>query len=649
MGLTIENVPQKLFKNIRIRNKIIHQSIIQQKNIIDIINRLKAKGRGNKEILKILSEASNDLISQSPILFNQLLTYLGTKTSLQFIIDNFFSNDELNKMFKEQELPDKVKSLKEIYENYPTMLEYIDAKFLLPQYKKISLHKLQLIVRLYEMKSALIGMDNYELELYTRMSNSISESSNGWQEFENNILLSFRGEGYKELINDLMEKSKLDEKVTKEELEKLTSLFSGYSANFQNVNIFNITKREELNNYEDIRELTCDTVLKNPQLDDENDVKLIAKYLKSFIRLSTIDRMKMAMLEKYYNLTLKEAEALTRTFGDGIEDIETDDTEKRKTIEIIKKIKSIYECHNMDILKDIKITKQMTLTDLSQSVLLRQNIKNIYQELYQDTLYQINEKDKISNVNYKGTQIPVYYPGENFAMIVKRVVPIYLPEVSYKETWDEFGKPLRFKTSVSYMTPENLLDMDGMCAQIIFGFSTNQSYSIDEMYREDAVTAFLSGDKLFIDEYDSKYETPSNLEANTYGGHNEMVINTLSQDKEGRIKKIKPSYIVYIQKCEDEDKENNKLWEASLRAAKDFDIPIVVLDREKIRQQQREQIVRKYLEAGKADDRLLAQMNHYIQRYGSETLGEVIPPEIMKKTDNFTKILTEDNHVEYKE
>lgn len=176
MGLTIENVPQKLFKNITIRNKIIHQSIIQQKNIIDIVNRLKAKGRGNKEILKILSESSKDLISKNSILFNELLTYLGTKTSLQFIIDNFFSNDELNKMFKEQELPDKVESLKEIYENYPTMLEYIDAKFLLPQYKKISLHKLQLIVRLSEMKSALIGMNNYELELYTRMSNSISES-----------------------------------------------------------------------------------------------------------------------------------------------------------------------------------------------------------------------------------------------------------------------------------------------------------------------------------------------------------------------------------------------------------------------------------------------------------------------------------------
>lgn len=446
-----------------------------------------------------------------------------------------------------------------------------------------------------------------------------------------------------------MEKSKIDEKITKEELEKLTSLFSGYSVNFQNVNIFNITKREELKHYEDIREFTCDTVLKNPQLDDENEVKPIAKYLKSFIKLSTIDRMKMAILEKYYNLTLKEAEALTRTFGNGIEDIETDDTEKRKTIEIIKNIKDIYECHNMEMLKDINSTKQITLTDLSQSVLLRQDIKNIYQKMYQDTLYQINEKDRVSNVKYKGTQIPVYYPGENFAMIVKRVVPIYLPEVSYKETWDELGKPVRFKTSVSYMTPENLLDMNGMCAQIIFGFSTNQSYSIDEIYREDAVTPFLFGDKLFIDEYDSKYETPSKLEANTYGGHNEMVINTLSQDKDGRIKKIKPSYIVYIQESQDEDKENSKLWEASLRAAKDFNISIVVLDREKIRQQQREQIVSKYLEVGKADDRLLAQMNHYIQRYGTETLGEVIPPEIMEKANNYTKILTQDNHIEYKE
>ncbi len=630
IGLTIEDVPKKLFKNVRIRNEIIHQSIIQQESIESIVNILKSKGRGSKEILEILSQSSKDLIVQNPILFEELLNSSGTQT-LQFDVNQFFSSDELDKMFSKQDLPSKVSNLKKIYERYPSMIEYINSKWLFPQYQRISLNKLQLIVRINEMKSAIISMNNYELELYSRLSNNIAESSIGWQEFENNILLNFKKNEYKELINDLMQKSKLGNKISKEELEKLTNLLSGYSVNFDNGNTFNITNKEELKDFETIKNITCDTILKNPQLSDEDETKKMSKYLKSFIELSVHDRIKMAILEKHYNLTLKEANALTAIFGDGIEDIKTNSDEERKTIEIIKAIKNICECKDINILKNTENMNDMPLMELSQSILLRQNIRNIYQRLYQDTLYQISEKDRKENVLYEGTQIPVYYLEEDFAMIVKRVGIIYSKELSYRKTWEELSKPLRYKTSVSYMTPENLLDMSKMMPQVILGFSENQKYSIDEMYSEDSVTPFLYGDKLFRNEVDSKYKIPSKLEEHTYGGHNELVINTLFQDEEGRIRKVKPSYIVYIQESQEENKDNNKLWEMSLKAAKDFEIPIVVLDREKIRQRQREQIINKYIEAGKADDRLLAKIYHYVQRYGTETLEEFIPIEIMKK------------------
>ncbi len=320
-GITIENVPQKLFKNRNLSNKIIYHTIMERGNMVDVIKVLKAKGRGNKEILEMISNASKDLIAQNLRLFDEVLTYLRTGISLQTIIDKIFVNHGLNKIFTKEDIPDKVARLKELYENYPAMLEFVSPQILLPEYKKISVHKLQLIVRVVQMKSALMGLSHYELELYTRMSNSIKENSDGWQEFENNILSNFKADQYKELIDDLMKKSKIDEKMTKEELQKLTDLFSGYSINFFSGNIFNITKREELKHFEEIRDLTCDTILRNPQLDEEEAIKPITKYLKSFIHLSTMDRMKMAILQKQYNLTLKEAEALIRTFGKGIEEI----------------------------------------------------------------------------------------------------------------------------------------------------------------------------------------------------------------------------------------------------------------------------------------------------------------------------------------
>ena len=231
-GLTIENVPQKLFKNSNLSHKIIHYTIMKQGNMVDVVKVLKAKGRGNEKILEMISNGAKDLISQNPKLLEQVLTYLGTGISLQTVMDKIFVNYELDKIFREEELPDKVARLKELCENYPTMLEFVSPKILLPQYEKISLHKLQLLVRVTQMKSALMGLSHYELELYTRMSNGIKENLNGWQEIEYNILSNFKQNEYKELMNDLMEKSKLDEKMTREELQKLTDLFSGYSVNF---------------------------------------------------------------------------------------------------------------------------------------------------------------------------------------------------------------------------------------------------------------------------------------------------------------------------------------------------------------------------------------------------------------------------------
>ncbi len=131
-GLTIEDVPQKLFKNSNLSHKIIHYTIMKQGNMVDVVKVLKAKGRGNEKILEMISNGAKDLISQNPKLLEQVLTYLGTGISLQTVMDKIFVNYELDKIFREEELPDKVARLKELCENYPTMLEFVSPKILLP-------------------------------------------------------------------------------------------------------------------------------------------------------------------------------------------------------------------------------------------------------------------------------------------------------------------------------------------------------------------------------------------------------------------------------------------------------------------------------------------------------------------------------------
>ena len=58
-------------------------------------------------------------------------------------------------------------------------------------------------------------------------------------------------------------------------------------------------------------------------------------------------------------------------------------------------------------------------TDLLQSVTLRQEVRRIYENLYRESLYQVNESDRGEDIVYDGQNIKVYYPGTDFAIVVK--------------------------------------------------------------------------------------------------------------------------------------------------------------------------------------------------------------------------------------
>lgn len=651
----LEKIPPQLLKDKSIRDVLFPIVLQNSMNLEDVFKIFTKKGLKNYEIFDILGESAKDTILNNPQLFEKLLEY-SDGLGLQIIVDKFFSKDELRQFFAREDLPERLKRLGELYKNDSQILSDLNPKMLSEKYKNIPLYKIQLISRIPELQESVLGLTEFELNLYTRMSRNISRKTDNWQEFENNILLNFKKGPYKQLIEDMQETAKQGKKISHEELEKLTNLFSGYAVNFDQENIFGIATREELKKYESIRDDVCDAILKNPQMDDEMLVPSLSKYMLKFRELSEIDRVKMAMLEKYYNLSLNEAMSLVKTFGQGIEDIKAEDIGEKVTIETIKAIKDICSCDDMKILRDMNNTSRIS-TELSQSVALRQEAHSIYENLYQESLYQVDECDRGEDTVYDGQNIKVYYPNTDFAMIVKRVrtltdgnsMGLSLASVgndsfkNYKDAWNCSKSTLRFKTSTSYMTPENLMyDLKGdytQASQIMFGFAEGigSSYSIDEMHNTDAVTPFITGDKLFREANGSEYKTPSVTEACTNKWYNELVINTVSQDENGNPIRMQPSYIVYIQENSQEDRENNLLWEESQKAAQQFGIPIVVLDREKIQLYERQQILEGCkCEGGKDDLKLMSKIWHYINRYGQDSLNKDVPLEIIKQVCQYS-------------
>ena len=115
------------------------------------------------------------------------------------------------------------------------------------------------------------------------------------------------------------------------------------------------------------------------------------------------------------------------------------------------------------------------------------------------------------------------------------------------------------------------------------------------MYTHDAHTVFYTGDTINMVD-NGKYMFPETLETNTNNEYNEIVINTLNHDENGNITKMQPDYIVYIKEKSQlgmEDIENDPIWVNSKRIASEFEIPIVMIDREKVMENEKNKIKEK--------------------------------------------------------
>lgn len=69
---------------------------------------------------------------------------------------------------------------------------------------------------------------------------------------------------------------------------------------------------------------------------------------------------------------------------------------------------------------------------------------------------------------------------------------------------------------------------------------------------------------------------------NTRHYHNEIVSERLIENSNGEYSKDKPDYIIYIKENKRENYKKTEKWRMTQKAASQFDIPIVIMDREAI-------------------------------------------------------------------
>lgn len=662
---------------------ILSSELLKNKGFLEsYINLLKQKGIDNETIVSSLTynEECTNVLKNNLELFQSVFENV-TPTNLEKFFNKFFSDKELDALFtEEQDLQGKLLRVSQLYSKDNTILQSLNGELLKDQYQSIPNYKMQLIAKNSRFQDRILGLNDYENSLYNKIAQLVSQKTDRWNRFEKNIVENLSDGYYGELINDLYEQAKQGNKITAEDLETLTFLLSKQCSSksffdeylidsykrqgmddksikqeeirYSN-NVFNITNKKELEHFEEIKELVCDTILTNPSLDDEQLSAPISKYLGHFNQLSELDRMKLALLQKYYNMDLEEASNIVNKFSSDIDHISVNDDYQANIIEQIKAIKNIFESNDINILSQIGDLDIIVQTDLSSSTYLVEETKEMFEQLYKENLYMPKEDDKVGNTTYKGKNIEVFDANTDFSIIVKRVGAT---NENSQDIWNcmtkdgEYGrKDLRYYTCTSYMTDENLLNQDNEI-EVTFGFAQGtNNYSFDAIYPHDAHTPFYGGDDIYND-LNGSYMIPSTLEMNTDNRYNEVVINTLGIGKNGQMTKMQPDYIVYVKGQSDMDLdglENDSVWEKSKKAASEFGIPIVVIDREKVKQSEKAKIANMSEELkGKTNSnevlRFVKKVEHYISRYGVESILEYAPQDKM----NFLRKYIEEKRIE---
>lgn len=565
LGITLEELPQIWLKDNIILNKITYNYLKQNADIESILDFFKDNSiKKEKAIECLCNTESAELIKQNIDLLESLINNIGS-IKVSDLFNKLYSTEEIQDLLTHNNLPHNLQRLKELYEKDPRIIKDIDARLLSKKYDTVDTHKLQLFARIPEIQSKILNFNDFDLALYNRMSKYMSSKASNWFEYDNNLIQNLSSTNYKDLINDLKNCAIDGNKITKSNIETLTNLLSS----MDDENIFNITSKAELEEFDIIKEQVCSTIFQNPELNEENIPKNIANNIKEFKKLSPVDRVKTALLQKSYNLSLKEASYIINIFGKDINDIPIKNEEDGYIVEIVAALKNICECNDLDTLIDLGKLENNVNLDLSSIVVLQDKCKELYGELFQENLYQPNANDLQDSIEYNGKQIKVYKPNENFkGMVVKRIgvkdeplgtsIFSFMNDIdtsSYKKAWDDLGENLRFRTATSYMTPETLLSSPhgqfNHGSSIIFGFAEGigDNFKIDEIYTQDSATR-TSGDILSsvkTGNRKSEYRIPDNLEEET-GCHsfqyNELVVNTFSINNP--LERLQPSYIVYI-------------------------------------------------------------------------------------------------------
>lgn len=348
-----------------------------------------------------------------------------------------------------------------------------------------------------------------------------------------------------------------------------------------------ISKKDGVYDIKNVRELKDENY--------ENVRNNIFKIVKDRIKKGNISLqlLKRALLEMKFGLGYSQADFIVQRYCHNLKSLDVSYFDKR-LYTILCELDHIVKCDSIEELKYLFINSKNVETDFYTVLSLESTIRGEFAKLYNDTLYKVNKDhkvenseevkknkelyDKLSNLKYKGKEIPVYIMDGNFNLQIHALGAYRL--------WD---RPDNFKTD--WERPK--IAYHGICTsyignnQIANARAKHPILGFDG-YESSAILCAGNYD-LFSDPAISRYDAsmykpyhfflPQDMIDNTRHTHNEMVIER-RYNKRGSSYKRLPNYVVMIvDDINNMENYDGELWDEYCQAASDYGVPIVIIDR----------------------------------------------------------------------
>lgn len=350
---------------------------------------------------------------------------------------------------------------------------------------------------------------------------------------------------------------------------------------------FDLSNLSELNNYYDNRKEMCMQIINNPQkvkeeyeknMNSEEEISFFPfELLYEMQDLSDLDRIRYAIIEAKYGMSLEKARNLCSAFG-----VDIDKIEQSEDTRIIRELKTILQEDDIDRLKQINLDENYA--NYEGTINIVPNLKNAYLHQYQQTLYQVNEEDYIGtqSVKAKGKKVNVKIYNvlgknndrENFNMILTSLGGIYFYNHNYndlKADWDRADK--NHTISCSYIGNDFLGVVDENYLVTISDIEENE---LLQAQNQDAGTVDYPFD-MWEDLERSKFLTPQN-EINSSKRYNELLVER-KVERDGKLVNRTPTFAVFIAETINDINDNkNERWKETKRLAAELGIPIAVID-----------------------------------------------------------------------